>query len=681
MANTSDAPAPEFVAQYRLLERIAVGGMAEVYRAAISQTAGAERSVVVKRMLPRIASDKSARAMFAEEARLGAQIRHPNVVQVLDYGEADDNSAYLVLEFVQGVDLWRLSRFLTRTGRQLTVPQAIYLGREMLAGLHAVHEAVDENGIRLGVVHRDVSPSNVLVSIYGEVKLGDLGIARTRLREKFPSTSVGERAKGKLGYLAPEQVRGVESDRRADVFSAGVVIAELLMGRPLFSGGSELAVLLAIRDSKVHPFLEHAAQLPEGLGAIVAEALAQKPARRPASAELFSSRLLPYQSELPEQLRASVAKMVIDALDSGPAALPFSLTPTRTLSDMHGLIMSAVGFDHRDTHTPIRSVSLADTMAEVTPSPIGPMYEVRSGGTTRLGPWSFAQMVQAVSTGQVGPLDTVRIDGASSKPLGEVPEFARHLPSSTATTNTVVEGSHLHPSGEILPLDDGGFVLALGRAAVERATALLLCELGGVRKEVYIKDGVPAFVTSNLAGELLGEYLVAKNVISRGELDMALAVMPRFEGRLGDTLSALGLVEPVVLFRHIGEQVRDKLLDLFEWTSGSCTHYHGVSPPPSGFPLNIDGWDVLDEGLRRRMANGMEATRVRMLRTRRILPATGPQLLRMRAALPQRLKLVLSELDRPMRATELRRTSGEDPEQPIRDALLLLYLGAIRFVD
>lgn len=681
MANTSDAPAPDFVAQYRLLERIAVGGMAEVYRAAISQTAGAERSVVVKRMLPRIASDRSARAMFAEEARLGAHIRHPNVVQVLDYGEADDNSAYLVLEFVQGVDLWRLSRFLTRTGRQLSVPQAIYLAREMLAGLHAVHEAVDENGVRLGVVHRDVSPSNVLLSIYGEVKLGDLGIARTRLREKFPSTSVGERAKGKLGYLAPEQVRGVESDRRADIFSAGVVIAELLMGRPLFSGGSELAVLLAIRDSKVHPFLEHAAQLPDGLGAIVAEALAQKPARRPPSADLFSSRLLAYQSEPAEQLRASVAQMVIEALDGGPAALPFSLTPTRTFSDPSGLIMAAVGYDPREVHTPIRAVSLAASMAEVTPSPSGPMYEVRSGAGTKLGPWSFAQMVQAVSTGQVGPLDRVRIDGVVDKPLGDVPELARHLPSSTLTTNTVVEGSHVHLSGEVMPLDDGGFVLALSRAAVERVTALLLCELGGVRKEVYIKDGVPAFVTSNLAGELLGEYLVAKAVISRGELDMALAVMPRFEGRLGDTLSALGLVEPVVLFRHIGEQVRDKLLDLFEWTTGTCTHYHGVSPPPSGFPLNIDGWDVLDEGLRRRMDRGMEGARLAMLHTRRILPATGPQLLRMRAALPQRLKLVLSELDRPMRASELRRTSGEDEEQPIRDALLLLYLGAIRFID
>jgi serine/threonine-protein kinase len=290
-------------------------------------------------------------------------------------------------------------------------------------------------------------------------------------------------------------------------------------------------------------------------------------------------------------------------------------------------------------------------------------------------------MVQAVSTGQLGPFDSVRIDNAAPRPLSEVPELARHLPSSTLNTSTVAEGTPVQLSGEVMPLDDGGIVMVLGRAALDRTTALLLCELGGVRKEVYIKDGAPAFVTSNLAGELLGEYLVSINVISRGELDMALAVMPRFEGRLGDTLSALGLVEPVVLFRHIGDQVREKLLDLFLWTSGSCTHYHGVAPPPSGFPLNIDGWDVLDEGLRRRIHAGREELRVGMLRQRRILPATGPQLLRMRAALPQRLKQLLSELDRPMRAMELRRINSDDPDQPLRDALLLLYLGAVRFTD
>jgi serine/threonine-protein kinase len=251
------------------------------------------------------------------------------------------------------------------------------------------------------------------------------------------------------------------------------------------------------------------------------------------------------------------------------------------------------------------------------------------------------------------------------------------------TGSLETDAGHVKLSGEILPLDDGGIIVALTRAAMERTTALLLCELGGVRKEVYVKDGAPAFVTSNLAGELLGEYLVANNVITRGELTMALAVMPRFEGRLGDTLSALGLVEPVVLFRHIAGQVRDKLIDLFLWTSGSCTHYHGVAPPPSGFPLNIDAWEVLDEGLRARIDRGLEEQRLELLRTRRMLPASGPNLTAIRTALPQRMRRLLSELDKARNVSELRVKLGAEvePEQIVRDAILLLHVGALRLQD
>ncbi len=675
MAPPSDPPVPEYVGRYRLLDRIAVGGMAEVYRAAVTQGAGAERIVVVKRMLPKLATDPSARAMFAEEARLGSHVRHGNVVQVIEVVEAE-SGAYLVLEFVQGVDLWKLMRFLTRTGRSLSVPQAVFIAREMLTGLHAVHEATDDQGTPLGVVHRDVSPSNVLLSVHGDVKLGDLGIARTRLRERYPSTNLSERAKGKLGYLAPEQVRGGESDRRADIFSAGVVTAELLMGRPLFAGGSELAVLLAIRDSKIHPFLEFAFGLPSGLGEVVIEALAQKPPRRHATAEHFSARLLPYQTQAAAELRESIAALVREAMDSAPAALPAQLTPTRTVTNPR------VPLD-QDAATPLRAHPLPVQPFEATPTPSSPMYRVRTTAGQVLGPLTFAEVVQSVSTGKLGPSDRVSIDDAPERQLDSIHELARHLPSSTTTTNSLAtDAGHVRLSGELVPLDEGGIIIALSRAAVERTTALLLCELGGIRKEVYLKDGVPAFVTSNLASELLGEYLVHKGVISRGELDMALAVMPRFEGRLGDTLSGLGLVEPVVLFREIGEQVREKLLDLFEWRAGSCTYYHGVAPPPSGFPLNIDAWDVLDEGLRRRIDAGLEDSHIGQLRKRKIQPLAGPQLSQIRPSLPQRLKRILTELERPMTAAELVLViaNTDDPEQPVRDALLMLYMGLLQLL-
>lgn len=681
----SDPPSPLTVGPYRLAERIAVGGMAELFSASVAQGAGADRLVVIKRMLPRIASNPNACAMFAEEARIGSHIRHPNVVQVLDFGEHPENS-YLVLEFVQGVDLWRLMRFLTRTGAALSTEEAVFITYEMLQGLHAVHEACDAEGNRLGVVHRDVSPSNVLLSVRGEVKLGDLGIARARLRETFPSTSMHDRAKGKLGYLAPEQVRGGESDRRADIFSAGVVAAELLMGRPLFAGGSELAVLLAIRDSKIHPFLEFATQLPPGLGEIIESALAQKVARRHASADLFAARLLPYVPSSTEAVRESLAKKVVDALEGVLPAVAVQLTPTRTFTP--SALDARIELDSGDEPTPLRHLSLTPLRDRLLPSTeikLDSSYRVHTTSSDRLGPFTYAELVQAISTGHLGPLDHVSVDDQAPRVLCELPDLARHLPSTTNTGGADGASSALGLSGETLPLEDGGIVVALARAAIERTTALLLFELGGVRKEVYLKDGAPAFVTSNQASELLGEYLVTNQVISRGELDMALAVMPRFEGRLGDTLTALGLVEPVMLFQHIAGQVRDKLTALFLWTSGSCTHYHGVPPPPSGFPLNINAWQVLDQGLELRVSNGLETHHLELLQNRRMLPASGDALSAMRTALPARLRRLLTTLDRPRTCSDLiqrlAQEQAQDPNRVRREALLLLYLGALRLVE
>jgi hypothetical protein len=365
-----------------------------------------------------------------------------------------------------------------------------------------------------------------------------------------------------------------------------------------------------------------------------------------------------------------------------PQSLQVSRTPTRTATDPGGVYTTHLG-SREDERTPRHSL---DALAVDAIAMAGQgAYRFTTAQGLLLGPFTLAEAVHAISTGRIAKFDRVAMGAAEPRSVGEVPELARHLPSSTATSISVYpEAEGAAWSGETYRLTEtGGLVAAFASAQVDRTTGLLLCELGGVRKEVYLKDGSPAFVTSNLAGELLGEYLVARQVISRGELDMALAVMPRFEGRLGDTLSALGLVEPVVLFRHIGDQVRDKLLELFAWTHGTCTIYRGVAPPPSGFPLNIDGWDVLDEGLRRRVEAGLETERLALLRQFRLLPASGPRLSSMRHALPQRLKQLLSDLDAPRNLDELSafRAARELPEQTLRDLLLLHYLGAVRSAE
>jgi serine/threonine-protein kinase len=683
---------------YTLIDRLAVGGMAEVFRAHEPRPVGEPRIVVIKRMLPEIAAQPGSRAMFEAEAKLGGHVVHENVVEVLGLGE-ENGQPYLALEYVRGVDLWRLSRFLMREGRVLGVPLTMFVMRELLAGLHAVHEARDENGAPLNIVHRDVSPSNVLLSIHGDVKLGDFGIAFSELRDRLPQAAVNAHAKGKLGYLAPEQVSGQVCDRRADVWSAAVITAELLMGRPLFSGGSELAILLAIRDAKVHPFLEVAGTLPAGLGDVVLSALAMRPEDRIATAAELRAELGAYQDNEDSALRRELAELLASALhliDDAPEE-PTPMSPEESLTGagtpLHAVpktpslvfdeetnpahsssdverALAAIEAGDRTTVPGERETLTPDTDVEGTPTS---RYEVQTTDGKRFGPWPYAQLVEALALGRVGPDDRVRSGGGAYQRVGEIGQLARHLPLRTLTPVTREQQEPKEVS-EMVPLSHGGIITALAWTVVKQETGLWLCELGGVRKEVYVKDGSPEFVTSNLAGELLGEYLVSSGVITRGELDMALAVLPRFEGRLGDTLAALGLVEPVHLFQHIAAQVREKLLDLFLWTGGHAAFYEGVPPPSSAFPLGLDGFRILDEGIRRRVAQGLEDERFGG-RERDSLVEVVPLPAELDpTVLPREARAILDALRSPVALGTLEQRFGDTAKHTL---VLLFHLNAV----
>jgi serine/threonine protein kinase len=635
--------------------------MAEVFRALEPRAVGEPRVVVLKRMLPHIADESDAQQMFAEEARLAGHVTHPNVVHVLGHGEIE-GQPYLTLEYVPGCDLWRLNRRLTLESKRLEHDLVVYLVRQILCGLEAVHSATDGRGTALGIVHRDISPSNVLISIHGDVKIADFGIARAHANA-FEADTVA-RANGKLGYLAPEQVSGGQVDQRADLFSTGVIAAELFMRRPLFAGGSELAVLLAIRDAEVHPFVEFLPQLPEGLGAVILEALSANIGDRPPTARAFWAALEPWQSRPEEVLRAELAAMV------GSIA-----TESRTRRTSAGGLARAT--------MPPTPMVLADehpSTTNVTPLE----YKIRKPNGATVGPLAYAKIVESVATGQIDGNDDISIAGGDFQPLSSVKDLYRHVPASRMTpTTTRVESAA--EADRSMDFEDGGFVTALVRTLVTRRTGLWLCEQGGVRKEVYTKHGVPAFVTSNLAGELLGEHLVKKRVINRSELDMALAVMPRFEGKLGDTLVALGLVEPLELFQHIAEQVREKLLDLFTWASGTATFYEGVDPPSSGFPLRLDAWEILDRGLQRRIAAGFESTLILKRGQASVVQADRIDTAVATAALPDDLRAALRLCKTPHTVEEVaqfvtQQPGNTDPQRGYRVTAMLLSLGAIHWM-
>ncbi len=648
--------------------------------------------LVVKRMLPVLAADPLARRMFEEEARISAFIHDENVVSFLGAG-TNDGQPFIALEFVPGVDLWRLTRWITRRSQILDVDVALHVGLSILAGLAAIHSANDETGRSLGIVHRDVSPSNVLLSVDGDVKLGDLGIAWSQLREAAPVAPMNERAKGKLGYLAPEQVAGGEIDQRADVFSAAVVTAELLLGRPLFAAGSELGVLLAIRDGDIRPFTEIVSRLPDGLGDIIVRALAREPKDRIKSASTLRVLLEGYFSGDTSAAKKTLGELVKAAAtareDQGGALAVAVATPLqiddRTPVDELQLEYAAEDAELTPLNlggaelTPLRGVGEGPTTADV---PTLQYHIVKANGEEE-GPLPFAALVEAVATGKLGDHDRVKMPGGHVQFVSEFSSLARHLPMASQTGVPTKDREGIKRADATYTLAGGGVVRAFSVATLRDETGLLLCEHGGVRKEVYLSKGRPEYVASNLGGELLGEYLVGRNVITRGELDMALAVMPRFEGRLGDTLAALGLVEPVHLFRHIATQVREKLLDLFVWSGGSASLYRDVQPPQSGFPLDIDPWQVIEEGMRKRIAEGLDDDAFAAhggARLERVVPPPSDVPI---LKLPADVQDVLGALSRPSTLADLSRHptfKGRGIDLGAKPVVgLLLHLGLVRW--
>ena len=625
-----------------LIERIAVGGMAEVFRAREPQRAGAARTVVLKRMLAHIAAEPGAARMFEAEARIGQTVVHPNVVRVLAVGEAE-GQPYLCLELVPGLDLGRLRRWLEREGLSLPVELALFVGRELLAGLDAVHQAVDEEGAPLGVVHGDVSPSNVLVSTRGEVKLADFGVAEERLRASFPQAAAG-RTRGKLAYLSPEQVRGEPTDRRSDVFSAASVIGELVAGVPLFGRDSDLATLLAVRDARLERLEAIAPSLPAELLEVLGRGLARAPGDRYPSAHAF-----------------------------GTALAPFLPVGARLAADLGALVAQGCGM----------SAQLAPAgRDDVTVEPPLSDHRVRTIDGRELGPWTFAQLVEAVTLGRLAPDDLVQSDGGWRQ-VREVEGLASHLPRARVDVDIDVEADLEEedrptqaPAG-VLELAGGRIVNALARSAATRASGVWICSRAGERKEVYLVDGTPEFVTSNVPSELLGEHLVAKGALTRGELDMALAMLPRFDGRLGDTLAALGLMEPVDLFRHIVEQVREKLLALFTWDTGRAQYSPGVAPPKRSFPLGLDPYRVLLEGIERRIVEGLEHDTFARHITDDLVPGRHP----LPGAAPGDVALLASRVRQPTPLQEvieaLEDPSGADVHRPYRIVRLGLALGVV----
>ncbi|ACG72619.1 serine/threonine protein kinase [Anaeromyxobacter sp. K] len=316
--------------KYRLVELLASGGMADVWRAEVAGAAGVVKEVALKRVRGEHGARSDFVRMFIEEARLASRLTHANVVQVFEFDQVDGRY-YIAMELVRGRHLGQVVERAREAGVRLGLARAVHACAEVARGLSYAHRLAD-GGRPLGLVHRDVSPHNVLVSFEGEVKLADFGIARAMSQGGLTDPGT---VKGKLAYMAPEQARGAPVDARADVFALGVVLWELCAGRRLFARDSEAATLAAVLEGAAPP--PPSAwndEVPPELDALVLAALEHDPARRTASAGDLAtalSRVLLRLARAPEDwdLRALMHRLWPDgtAVPAGPASQPTRVQP------------------------------------------------------------------------------------------------------------------------------------------------------------------------------------------------------------------------------------------------------------------------------------------------------------------------------------------------------------------
>jgi tRNA A-37 threonylcarbamoyl transferase component Bud32 len=761
--------------------------MAELFLAEVAGAHGFAKTVVIKRILPHLAANEQFTKMFISEAKITAQLAHPKIAQTFELGN-EGKQLFIVMEYIDGLDVLALLRECAH--RRVRVPEEItvYIMKEVLDALDFAHKLHSKDGEHLSIVHRDVSPSNVLLSKRGDVKLIDFGIAHAAQGDA--KTKAGT-LKGKYGYMSPEQVLAQTVTPKSDIFAAGVVMAEMLMGRRLFAAANELDVLLMVRDVDLGRLERFGDHIQMDLSNLLRWALRKDPGDRYKDAKAFRDALDEWLFEQRHRIGTTELAEIVNSLyddalarrqkgldnaeeaeaagepspmqaPSGTASAPkvgsgTERIPKEGLADAGEAFAGAVedmelagagGSQHGvpsglgsrapgSEPSSIIEVTRGDEpVAEKEPAqkpkkkakadesptsddlemdlakPEVPLLKKRKKRSAGAKPAaSKAKDPDEIVNFELAPADSLNVDlgtdvsmdddddedidideeeggeeltqsppqAAEASDSFEI-DFAsmeddedeagegqdkaspaksrrsppQKTPSYDSISAAVASVSSLAPDPAAIDFDDsrvaggskagrfGGIanaadleqsappkppslkstdetpdtigsltdrsaLAALYETTASRESGKISLSFGGVRKEIFFKRGVPEFVSSNVASELFGAYVVRMEVISSGELDMALAVMPHFGGKLGDTLVGLGLMKPLEVFRHLTRQVRSKLIEVCTWTEGEYEWYPGVQCPKQAFPLDLDPLEVYGAAALAMPKDGLDA--------------------------------------------------------------------------
>ena len=532
--------------------------MAEVYEARRPGPGGFAKRVALKRILPQLAMDERLSRMFCAEARVHAALMHPNLVSVLDFGESS-GELYLVMEYVDGVSVSDVLRAVVARKRAIDLGPALHIAREVATGLAYAHQYRDDDDAPLGVVHRDVAPNNILLGRAGEVKLTDFGIVHSTWSDV--RTAPGE-LRGKVGYVSPEQAQGQAVEARSDLFSLGVVLAEMLLGAPLIPGTSELEILKNLQARSWESLAGLAASVPRAVIDLLRRMLAKSPRNRPQSAALVAEELDKLATVHGVRMSAHALSLWLADLGIVRIESNVRLTPSRD-DAYHAPVLPEARAEQAtivdaDALKPIVIALPAPNLPDEGPTINRPAqggtptlrYRLRRPGGEVIGPLSLASVLSLLATARAG-LDSelAREDGPFLR-LSRAFELTRlaSRPLYRFFEPIAVLATERHP------VERASLASHLLRLATSRKSGLLVYRHGAEQRRIYFEDGVPTASASTEPSELLGTQLVRSGALSQADMERVLESGYRSGCALGESLVRANLISSERLEQSLVEQ-------------------------------------------------------------------------------------------------------------------------------
>ena len=545
----------ESYGKYVLVDHISSGGMADVFRAKVQGIRGFTKTVAIKRIHEHLLERTRFLRMFTDEAKIASRLVHNNIVQIYDLGEVN-SMPFIAMEYVPGRDLYRVLKRLAAMNRKFPWRLATLVINDVCNGLHFAHEFRSPDGQPQEIVHRDVSPRNIVLSYDGEVKLTDFGVARARDREEHTEHGV---IKGKVRYISPEGAKGEEVDRRSDIFSLGIVLAEMLTMAPLRDAPNEMVMLLDIRKGNFDR--GRIDELPEALRTVIDRAIATDPDDRYPTAAAMRDDLMSR----------------VDA-----ATQPMSQAEVATF--MHALFTDDIEREKRADHK-----AEQDLLKE--------LQKKADEASGKVVPTEFAMPVKA------NPLNI----------------FGGREPGPVAIPTIETEIESMGPPDLADDLMTRSLCNLFHWLAENSEDGRLDLNREPIRKSVFFEEGHPVFATSNIESERFGEYLVAHGELSREQHAEVLDFAARKGMRFTEALLALDVCTPNQLFTSLAAQVRDRILDLFTWTTGSFEFFHDSKPVDPVLPFNLRAHTLIHEGVQERLPLGIVRRMMREAFQRRVV--------------------------------------------------------------